>query len=85
MSKKDLCDFCEGELKSQIIDLDLKVNGELLIIENIPAEVCEQCGEYYLSAEVSEKIDAFIEEFKSIKPERYIPTPVYSSSVVLSA
>ena len=46
--------------------------------EELPAEVCRQCGERYFSTEVSEKIDRFLERYRREKPSRYLPTPVYS-------
>ena len=79
----DLCDFCGGELNSQVIDLDLRVSGELLVCEGLPAEVCKQCGEKYFSAAVSEKIDRFLETYRRTKPSRYLPTPVYSKGQIV--
>ena len=79
----DLCDFCGGELERGVVDLDLRVAGELLVCEELPAEVCRQCGERYFSAEVSEKIDRFLERYRREKPSRYLPTPVYSKEQIL--
>lgn len=79
----DLCDFCGGELKPQVVDLDLRVAGELLVCEGLPAEVCRQCSEKYFSATVSEKIDRFLETYHREKPSRYLSTPVYSKRQIL--
>ena len=79
----DLCDFCGGELKAEMVDLDLRVAGELLVCEGLPAEVCKQCRERYFSAAVSEKIDHFLETYHREKPSRYLPTPVYSKRQIL--
>ena len=79
----DLCDFCGGKLNPQVVDLDLRVAGKLLVCEDLPATVCKQCGEKYFSAAVSEKIDHFLEIYPKKKPSRYVPTPVYSKRQVL--
>lgn len=83
MRTKDLCDFCGGELKHRIIDLDLKVKGKIVICKGVPADVCGQCGEPYLDANTSAKIDLFLEGIEKKKPIKYVPVPVFPSSAVL--
>ena len=36
-----------------------------IVIRDVPAYVCDRCGEAYYSAEVSRKIDAVMREFHS--------------------
>lgn len=81
--EKDLCDLCGGELTHKMVSLELHIKKELVICENLPADVCKQCGEKYFSAEVSEKIDGFLKEYRKEKPARYVPVPVYSGKLVL--
>ena len=33
-----------------------------VVIKDVPAEVCENCGEYYLSEEVTEKVQELAEQ-----------------------
>jgi len=33
-----------------------------VIIKEVPAEICENCGEYYLSEEVTEKVQDLAEQ-----------------------
>lgn len=35
-----------------------KRDGEYLLVKNVEAEVCDQCGEIYLSSDASRQIDA---------------------------
>ena len=83
MKGKDLCDLCGGELEHKKVNLELHIRKELLICEDLPAEACNQCGEKYFGAEVSEKIDQFLKKYRKEKPGRYIPVPVYSGNLVL--
>lgn len=83
MKEKDLCDLCGGELVHKKVNLELHIQKELLICEDLPADVCKQCGEKYFDAEVSKKIDKFIKKYKKEKPSRYIPVPVFSGELVL--
>jgi YgiT-type zinc finger domain-containing protein len=83
MKEKDLCDLCGGELDHKKVNLELHIQKELVICEDLPADVCKQCGEKYFNAEVSEKIDKFIKKYLKKKPSRYIPVPVFSGDLVL--
>ena len=82
MDDKDLCDFCGGELKRGLIDLELKIKGERVICRGVPADVCGQCEEWYIGAETSRKLDMFLKVRKKEKPERYIPVPIFSPKTV---
>jgi len=51
------CVICkQGETKFGKVTVTLTRGGTTVIIKNVPAEVCENCGEYYLSEEVTKKI-----------------------------
>jgi YgiT-type zinc finger domain-containing protein len=50
------------------------VNEKLIVIENVPALVCEECGEKYYDAETALKLDEFLYE---TKPDRIIQVPVF--------
>lgn len=47
-------------------------------IENVPAWVCEQCGENYYDLEIVERIQNLI--WSNATPTRTIETPVYDLS-----
>ncbi len=79
-TKLDLCDLCGGELNHSKIDYELKVKNEIILIHNVEADVCHQCGETYLDASTSEIIDEIYLTRKKTKPLRYIPVPVYQFS-----
>lgn len=83
MREKDLCDLCGGELEHKKVNFELHIRKELVICEDLPANVCKQCGEKYFDAEVSLKIDEFIKKYQKEKPSRYIPVPVFSGNLVL--
>ena len=38
------CDICETPMHAQSITQDFWIRGELLVLENVPAGVCPQCG-----------------------------------------
>lgn len=75
----DHCDLCGGELKPGQTVLEIWHGEELLVIKDVPADVCQQCGEAYLSAVVSERLDHFLTEHHQHRPERYLAVPQYSA------
>jgi len=57
------CFFCNSEIKSVTVgNFDFRWEGDLYVIKNVPAGLCVQCGEKYISAETSKKIVTMIEE-----------------------
>jgi YgiT-type zinc finger domain-containing protein len=49
------CALCKyGETHSGQVTVTLQREETLVIIKQVPADVCENCGEYYLSENVTE-------------------------------
>ncbi len=57
------CYYCAGKLKKQKVNIARYWGSELIAFENVPAIVCEQCGERYFEAKVSEEIDQKIKKW----------------------
>jgi YgiT-type zinc finger domain-containing protein len=53
----------------------IEVNGQLTVIENVPARVCLETGEQLFSAETVERIQQLI--FSKQKPTRMMEVPVF--------
>ena len=71
------CYFCGGQVVEKIIELDFRWQGKLYILEGVPVGVCQQCGEKYFTAKVSQAIDQAI---KSGKVKRLAQVPVMELS-----
>lgn len=57
------CVICkQGETQQGMTTVTLTRGEVTLVIKNVPADICDNCGEYYLSDEVSRKIMAMAEE-----------------------
>jgi len=54
------CYFCEGKLKKEKVNIARYWGKKLIALENVPALICQQCGERYFEAKVSAGIDAKI-------------------------
>ena len=70
------CPICGGRIKNQLIKLDLRVENSLIVIEDVPAEVCTVCGEEAYTPETSQSIDEVIHAKTTPIKETIIP--VYS-------
>lgn len=51
------CTLCKtGTTAPGTVTVTLERNQTVVVIKGVPAEVCQNCGEYYLSQTVSEKV-----------------------------
>jgi len=51
------CIICkQGETKPGYTTVTLNRGDSSIIIKQVPADICENCGEYYLSEEISEQV-----------------------------
>jgi YgiT-type zinc finger domain-containing protein len=51
------CYFCKGKVADQQITVDYRWGDTLVVIKDVPAGVCEQCGEKYLSGDVYKELE----------------------------
>jgi YgiT-type zinc finger domain-containing protein len=61
--KPDICSFCKGKLKEGKTNFIVKRGEALISITNVPAYVCNNCGEAYYKVETSKKIDKVMQDF----------------------
>ncbi len=63
------CIVCKGELTKKVINHIVDINGHIIIIKNVPAEVCEQCGESFFENQVALALEKIVDEIVSNKAE----------------
>jgi len=76
----DQCDLCSGELEPGKTTMEIWRGEQLIVIRDVPADVCQQCNEAYVSADVSERLDHFLGEYHRHRPEQYLAVPQYSAA-----
>ncbi|HCG77350.1 MAG: hypothetical protein COZ37_05310 [bacterium (Candidatus Ratteibacteria) CG_4_10_14_3_um_filter_41_18] len=76
MSKKKRCAICGGVKKKSIQTVDRHWGDKLLIFEDVPVEVCTECGEVWLCPETVETMEKVVKSGRA--PEKTIPIPVWS-------
>jgi YgiT-type zinc finger domain-containing protein len=51
------CVICKhGETKPGLVTVTLEGDECIIILKKVPAEICNNCGEYYLSDAVTEQV-----------------------------
>jgi YgiT-type zinc finger domain-containing protein len=70
------CEYCDGLIVEKRVGLSRKVKGEYVLIENVPAGVCTECGTRYYTANVLKTVGEAIRGRR--KAEREVLMPVYS-------
>ena len=70
------CDVCAaGQRRPQLIRYTLATADRLVLVDHVPAEVCDRCGEVTLSPIVVERLQQTVWQHEP--PARFIETPVY--------
>lgn len=57
------CSFCKGRLQEGKTEFVARVGEEVIVIKDVPAYICEHCGEAYYSPEISRKIDKVMRSY----------------------
>jgi YgiT-type zinc finger domain-containing protein len=69
------CHFCGGQVSEQKVTIDYRWGEELItVIKNVPAGVCEVCGEKYFKAAVVKAMEKTARSRS--KPKEVLQVPV---------
>jgi YgiT-type zinc finger domain-containing protein len=79
MKKKEYdygkCDICDTPMEEKNIKQDFWIRGELIVIEDLPAGICPQCGEKVVRAEIGQLAIKLIEDSDKIAKAPRISVP----------
>lgn len=56
------CAICGGEVKEGIISLVFDKNNQIIVIREIPALLCQKCGEEYFDNETTKEVEILKEK-----------------------
>lgn len=74
------CSVCRGEIEERLIRYIQELGDRVMIIENVPAEVCGQCGEKLLRPEIAFKIEKLVKDAPA--PHKKTEVAVYDLAEV---
>jgi YgiT-type zinc finger domain-containing protein len=70
------CEVCGiGERQGKLIRYSLLLEDKLVVVEHVPASVCDHCGETTLTPDIVERLQQTI--WHSRTPVKVLETPVY--------
>jgi YgiT-type zinc finger domain-containing protein len=71
------CDHCGGHLEAQRVTRLQQYEGRWILIENVPALMCRQCGEQYFTPDAHDVVVDLIT--KGGEPARVESVAVYDA------
>ena len=70
------CSICGAEeSREELVEEIFQIDGKYVLIDRIPATVCNRCGEETFSGETAEKIRLMVHG--QAKPKKSIPLKVF--------
>ena len=74
------CSYCGGKVVEKKIDYDYRREGHLMVVSNVPAGVCRQCGEKFFWPNVLKQMDSIYHDIfdHNRKPQRTVTVPAVS-------
>ena len=59
------CFMCKGELENKNTTFMVELDQCIIIITNVPSQVCRQCGEVSYSNEVAKKLEELVNSVRN--------------------
>ena len=81
MMKGDRCEFCEGEMEQRRVLARFRYKGQTVYIENVPAWVCNKCGEQYFDAPVYKRLERIAQQREHIQKTISFPLAEFDMAV----
>lgn len=66
------CILCKSKLIKGNVNHIVDFNGHIVIIKGVPANICKQCGEYFIENDVALRLEKIVEEAKKNNAEVFI-------------
>jgi YgiT-type zinc finger domain-containing protein len=74
------CHVCGARMQERAVTQEFWVKRKLVVIENVPAGVCAQCGERVVNAETGKRIAALLKDSKRLSAARTMRVPLLQYS-----
>lgn len=72
MAKCSVCSM--GEVTRRLVTYMYQDDGQYVVVENVPAEVCDRCGERLFDPDTVDRIQKLI--WSKAKPKRIVSVPI---------
>ena len=81
MVKGDQCEFCAGEMQQRRALVRFRFRGQTIYVENVPAWVCDKCGEQYFDAPVYKRLEEIAQQRERIQRAISFPLAEFDMAV----
>ena len=58
------CPLCGGRIAPGSTTFTADIDKAVLIVREVPAQICVQCGEEWFTSEVSQQLDRLVEDMR---------------------
>ena len=63
------CFFCKGQIEEKTASFMAEVDGRIVVIKNVPSQVCRQCGEVSYGRAVSLALEDMVKRATALTTE----------------
>jgi YgiT-type zinc finger domain-containing protein len=78
---QELCEFCDGTVEPRTIRALFTRRGQTVYVDNVPAHVCNRCGEKYYDAPVYKRLEQIAKQSSRIKNKISFPLAKYDMAL----
>lgn len=66
------CILCKSNMINGKVNHIVDLDGHIIIIKDVPANICRQCGEYFIENNIALKLEKIVEEVMKNKAEIFV-------------
>jgi YgiT-type zinc finger domain-containing protein len=74
VQENDRCYFCGGELEPSMATIPFMVGPNVVVIRQVPAEMCMQCGEPVMESNVARVVERLLKQVSQLGLEVSVVT-----------
>lgn len=63
------CPKCKGKTEKKIVNYILDLDNTIIIIKDVPANVCTKCGDRYFDDDVMKNLEKIVNQLRTITTE----------------
>ncbi|MEW6408674.1 MAG: type II toxin-antitoxin system MqsA family antitoxin [Nitrospirota bacterium] len=63
------CPLCGGEMHDGITAAPFFIGDKIIVIKDVPAELCSDCGESYMKSSVVDKVENLLDRLEDLHSE----------------
>jgi YgiT-type zinc finger domain-containing protein len=67
--KSSLCPICGGNLKPGLANVPFLFPTTVIVVKNVPAEVCANCHEPYMAGQATDRVMNLLASFHRLQAE----------------